>query len=82
MDSAPGLSGIHQRMPVILKDEAVTSWLDPKITDKNILNDIVLHNFEENFDYYPVSKDVNYTANNSKDCVERLPEKPEPDLFS
>ena len=81
MDAAPGLSGIHHRMPVVLKDDVVTSWLDPEITDKDILNDIVLNNFENNFDYYPVSKDLNYRANNSKACVEPLPENPEPEQF-
>lgn len=64
------LSGIHNRMPVILDKEQMDVWLDPKngIDDvKNLLNPYS----SEKVEFYPVSLDVNKVSNDYASIIEK-----------
>ena len=66
------VSQIHDRMPVILTEEARKSWLDPKITDYRLLTPI-LKPFEPDLMFsYPVSPKVNKSTYDESDCIESL----------
>ncbi|KAI8816356.1 uncharacterized protein EV422DRAFT_546407 [Fimicolochytrium jonesii] len=76
--SSNALSWLHDRMPAILRsEEEVDKWLDPntKFTD-----DIarLIRPTEEGLSWYPVSKFVSKTGNDSVECVTPIELKPEP----
>lgn len=66
------VSSVHDRMPVILKREGEKSWLDPKLDDTEILNQLLAPYKSEEMDIYQVSKDVNSPRNNSARLIERI----------
>jgi len=53
------LKPIHDRMPVILTDEAEAVWLDPAIEDAPKLLPFLKPHRAEDMEYYPVSTQVN-----------------------
>lgn len=66
------MSGIHDRMPVILNREDERSWLDPVIQDVSQLQR-VLKPFDDNMlEAYEVSQMVNSPKNNSPEVIERF----------
>jgi putative SOS response-associated peptidase YedK len=63
------MSKIHDRMPVILDDESVKTWLNPRNQDLNMLSE-VLKPFDSNKMYsYQVSQIVNNARNDLKECI-------------
>ena len=66
------VSSVHDRMPVILKREEEKSWLNPKLHDTQILNQLLAPYKSEEMDIYQVSKDVNSPRNNSARLIERI----------
>ncbi|MDF2699776.1 MAG: hypothetical protein K0Q49_1332 [Haloplasmataceae bacterium] len=66
------VENIHNRMPVILNKEAEKIWLNPQITDVNILNSILKPYNHDSMDAYQVSSLVNSSKVESSDCIRAL----------
>ncbi|WP_408976310.1 SOS response-associated peptidase [Paenibacillus jiagnxiensis] len=64
---------VHDRMPVILNSEGVNMWLDPKVTDKHVLQDLLVPYPAEQMILYPVSKMVGNVKNNQASLVDEIP---------
>jgi len=60
---------IHNRMPVILPEEAYAAWLDPDIQDSSQLTPLLLPYPADQMAAYPVSSAVNNPANESPECI-------------
>jgi putative SOS response-associated peptidase YedK len=66
---------IHDRMPVMLREDQSQAWLDAgEIPSERLLPLILEPYAAEQMEAFPVSKRVNSAANESPDCV--LPETP------
>ncbi len=68
------LRGLHERMPVILEDEAVTLWLDQSIRDPTRLQQVLVSDPEDAVYAYPVGKLVNDVKNDGPELVESMSE--------
>jgi putative SOS response-associated peptidase YedK len=64
------LSPIHDRMPVVLPEDAWSTWLDPVEHDVDGLASMLAPAPSEWFEVYPVSTRVNKAENNGPDLVE------------
>jgi len=60
------VSEIHNRMPVILKPEAVNNWLNLQRQDTTQLDNILRDGHVGEIRSYPVSKTVNNVMNNDE----------------
>lgn len=60
---------IHNRMPVILPEDAYDLWLDPDEKGPEQLNHLLGPYPAERMDAYPVSRAVNNPANDSPECI-------------
>ncbi|CAM4290360.1 SOS response-associated peptidase family protein [Vreelandella rituensis] len=49
---------IHDRMPLILDDDSLEAWLDPDLTDREKIRNIVRHIDAELIEHWPVSTAV------------------------
>lgn len=63
------VSPIHNRMPVILNDEAEKLWLNPNIMDLEMLSSLLNPYDSEIMEAYQVSKVVNNVKNDTIDCI-------------
>ncbi|MHC0037003.1 SOS response-associated peptidase [Pseudoneobacillus sp. C159] len=63
---------IHNRMPVILRQEDEKVWLDPTITDTRLLNPLLAPLNESLMETYEVSPLVNSPKNNSIELIQRI----------
>lgn len=70
-ESNSTLRPLHHRMPVILPREQYPAWLDPRQTDTDALRALLRPYPGGDLSYYPVSKRVNYPANDDPTLVER-----------
>ncbi len=70
--ATPGLRDLHDRMPVILKAEAVDAWLDPANRDAGRLQQVLQNGCHVEFSRKAVSARVNYVANTDAGCIEPL----------
>jgi putative SOS response-associated peptidase YedK len=61
-------SAVHDRMPVILQPDFYDLWLDPGITDVQIISELLKHYDAWLMRCYPVSMRVNSTANDDAEC--------------
>jgi putative SOS response-associated peptidase YedK len=61
---------VHDRMPVVLPDEAFTAWLDPDLADASQF--AREHALAREFTHYPVSKRVNNARHEGADLIEPL----------
>lgn len=65
------MSGIHNRMPVILHPEDEAAWLNPQNSQSQIDN--LLRPYEDNgLELYPVSADVNNARNNNPHLLDKI----------
>jgi len=71
-EASESVKPIHHRMPVILKPEAFTSWLDPDNQDKSNLLDIIQNNIYTELKSVPVSNQVNSPKNNRPENIRQL----------
>lgn len=75
--SANGMmSPIHDRMPVVIPEEAWERWLDPSRTDGEALAELkhlLVPTPEGELELYPVSRRVNDVRNDGPDLVEPIP---------
>lgn len=60
---------IHDRMPVILNEDQVKIWLDPKLKDQEALKKILVPFDSVYMDFYEVSKVVNNASNKGEDTI-------------
>lgn len=64
---------IHERMPVVLADEAHAEWLDPgRVDPERIAETIRRHARCEEFEHYPVSTRVNSSRAEGPQLIEPL----------
>ena len=63
---------IHHRMPVILKPDAYTDWLNPKNQNIDELKKILEEKHITRLTGYPVSKQVNSTRNNDTSLIDPI----------
>lgn len=65
------MAQLHDRMPLILGEDARERWLDPNLTDRSTLDELTAVTFpSERMEYHPVSKKVNDPEYNHEDCVQ------------
>lgn len=64
---------VHDRMPVILGEEELKIWLDPGVSDKELLQGLLRPYKAEDMYSYPVSKAVGNVRNQAADLVEEVP---------
>ena len=65
------VSPIHDRMPVILSNEDVETWLDPNVTEPERLLPLLDPYPQKTMEAYPVSTLVNSPRNDSPDLIAR-----------
>lgn len=63
------LSGIHDRMPVILEPQDYERWLDPAVDDAHAVADLLVPAADGLMAAYPVSTQVNSVRNNGPDLL-------------
>lgn len=68
------LREVHDRMPVILPEESYDAWLDPKQSDADELQSLLVQYPSNEMTFYPISTLVNNPRNNSPDCIKQVPE--------
>lgn len=78
-DAASEIRAIHDRMPVILDDEAQRVWLDPEATPAQL--EAVLARAAPRLAAHAVSPLVNAVRNDVPECLLPVEDVPEPDLF-
>lgn len=66
------VAGLHDRMPVILAPDACDMWLDPAVTDVDLLMDLLRPYPSERLEMWPVSTAVNSVRNDGPALVERV----------
>ncbi|WP_026695260.1 SOS response-associated peptidase [Peribacillus kribbensis] len=62
-------SDVHDRMPVILPEEAYDDWLDPSLSDITLLKSLLVPYSAEEMDKYEVSPKVNSPRNNTPELL-------------
>lgn len=63
-DAEPGLDRIHDRQPLVLDRDQWGDWLDPTLTDRAAVGDILATRREGRFAAYPVSRAVGASRSN------------------
>jgi len=63
------MAEIHNRMPLILPEQAYELWLQPEEPDIGDLQSLLIPYPGEEMTAYPVSKAVNNPANDNADCI-------------
>ena len=71
-DACEAIRDIHHRMPVILKPDAYTDWLNPKNHNIEGLKKILEEKHITRLTGYPVSKQVNSTRNNDTSLLDPI----------
>lgn len=70
--ASESVSGIHHRMPVILRPEMHAAWLQPAGPDTDRLKQILSEGFFGQLTRHPVSRKVNSTRHNEPGCIDPL----------
>lgn len=65
---------IHNRMPVVVPDDAWDRWLDPSLPDPGELQGLLVPAPDDDLEAYPVSRAVNNVRNDGPELIERLPD--------
>ncbi|HYI23796.1 MAG TPA: SOS response-associated peptidase [Thermomicrobiales bacterium] len=68
------MTGLHDRMPVILDDDDVETWLDRDLTGFEPLEHLLQPVADDAIEVRPVSRDVNNTRHNGPDLIEPVDE--------
>jgi putative SOS response-associated peptidase YedK len=61
-------SAIHDRMPVVLDRESYDLWLDPGMTNVQVVSELLKPYDARLMRSYPVSTRINHVANDDMDC--------------
>jgi len=59
---------VHDRMPVILHPHSYDLWLDPGITDVQVVSELLKPYDPHSMRLYPVSMRVNHVENDDEEC--------------
>jgi len=71
--AAEALSGVHDRMPLVLRDDAHGTWLDPEYCDpENVLDLIRTYAVLTELEHYPVRTLVNNSSAEGPELVEAI----------
>lgn len=73
------VGAIHNRMPVILKNEDEGIWLSPSVTEPKTLLPLLKPYSSEEMDFYPVSTVMSSSREKSELCI--IPANEEKSLF-
>jgi putative SOS response-associated peptidase YedK len=65
-------SAVHDRMPVIFDRESYDLWLDPGMTNVQVVSDLLKPYEAQLMRCYPVSSRINHVANDDGECSERV----------
>jgi putative SOS response-associated peptidase YedK len=68
------MRSLHDRMPVILEEDAVDRWLDPGISDLDELQRLLVPASDDTVYAYPISRLVNDVKNDGPEVVEAPPD--------
>ncbi len=71
-EANPWMARIHNRMPVMLQDDQIGTWLDPSLTDPERLANLTQAPPEDFLDFYPVSRKMNSGLIEDPECAERV----------
>lgn len=63
---------IHDRMPVILHPDTEALWLDRRISERELLAELLVPYGDGILEVYRVSEDVNSPRNNDKHLIEAV----------
>ena len=63
---------IHDRSPLVLPDDMLDTWLDPKLTDPGSVRELIASVPPPVLNPYPVSKAVNNVRNNGPELLARV----------
>jgi putative SOS response-associated peptidase YedK len=63
---------IHPRMPLVLDDGSLESWLDPGLTNRETLRQVIHHLNAEHITHWPVSSRVNRPVENDPELIEAV----------
>lgn len=66
------MAPIHHRMPVIIRPDDEALWLDPAVTDRVVLQNLLVPYPAAEMDAYPVSTLVNHSASEGEDLIRPL----------
>jgi putative SOS response-associated peptidase YedK len=66
------MARIHNRMPVILQDDQINTWLDPTVSDPQQLSQLLKAPPEDFLDCYPVSREMNSVREDLPANAERI----------
>src|SRR5262245_7922575 len=66
------MARIHNRMPVILQDSQINSWLDLTTSDPQKLSQLLKSPPEDFLQYHPVSKELSSARTDEPACAERV----------
>ena len=61
-------SAIHDRMPVILHPDSYDLWLDPGMTNPQVISELLKPYDARLMRCYPVSTRINHVANDDEEC--------------
>lgn len=70
--AAPGIAGIHERMPVVVPEECREAWLDPGNDAAGALDAMLVPWSRGGLEARPVSRRVNDARNQGADLVQPL----------
>lgn len=62
-------SAVHDRMPVILDPDSYDLWLDPAMTDVQVISELLKPYNAALMRHYPVSSRLNHVGNDDLDCT-------------
>lgn len=71
LPAAPSVMPVHDRMPAILKPDALAAWIDPA-TDQATALDLLQANRGDDLVYYPVAKAVGNVKNKGPELIETI----------
>ncbi|HAX03598.1 MAG: hypothetical protein A2Y45_09235 [Tenericutes bacterium GWC2_34_14] len=72
------MKDIHERMPVILDEASVKTWLNPRVTNLFELSKLLRPYETNSMKTYAVSAIVNSSKNETQDCIKPLYEQKRP----
>ena len=72
--ASESVSDVHDRMPLILKSDAYSRWLNADYNEPDFILDILKQGAVADLRRYPVSKLVNRVSNNREECMKPLDE--------
>jgi putative SOS response-associated peptidase YedK len=68
--AAGGIERLHDRMPVILSDQAYDPWLDPGNQDAALLGRLLEEKALTELEFHPVTREVNSVGHNEPSNLE------------